>query len=263
MQKELTADRAIKNLSAYIAEQRLITGAWSRTEDGKELGCLLHAIGNSEFNITDPSQCPASLMPAWLANWVPGAFDGAGQSEAYKVAALFRDFLEKTKGFDEPQWEKLRIFFLCSQIEFSIEQSKKVCEGTEYWPTVEGACVGMVAALKSGDAEQIKAAESAARSAESAAWSAESAAESAARSAESAAESARSAARSAESAAWSAESAAESAARSAESAAWSAARSAAESAARSAESAAESARSARSAAYVGQFKKLLELARGI
>jgi hypothetical protein len=227
----LTHIEASRNLLAVAREGRLIQGTWHREEeDGRELACLLYAMGNG-VKIDAPDKCPSSVMPEWMAHLAIGLFD----SQEREAAIAWGIRLGEQMGREEwgrIAWESVRRDLLIGTVDEALEHARKTCSAEPYWQQVESACRQVQEALRgNGD---LSAAESAARSAaRSAAWSA------AWRAAWSAASAARSAARSAASAAGSAAgsaaaSAAGSAARSAAwTAAWSAAWSAAASAARS------------------------------
>jgi hypothetical protein len=230
-----TAAEARQRYEKALTEGRLVRNSWQSSDaDGRHLACALGVIGDK---VESPKDCPASVMPTWLAQAVPGLFDNQPEAQAFAWGRDFYAALEALNG-DVPFTVYHRWMAECVLPLSRASAVARPHETTDAAVAAVDTMIGLHARAGAGDipgAEEREAARSAARSAaESAAWSA----------AESAAGSA------AESAAWSA--ARSAAGSAAESAAWSAARSAAESAARSAaESAARSAAesAARSAAW--------------
>jgi len=65
---------ACDRIALFAREGRLIQHGWHRTaDDGRELACLLGAIGP---DVTSPGACSADVMPTWLAHLLPTLFDG-------------------------------------------------------------------------------------------------------------------------------------------------------------------------------------------
>jgi hypothetical protein len=50
----------------------LIQAGWHKEEDGRQLACALGVLGD---DVNKPRDCPASVMPRWLAQMVPWFFD--------------------------------------------------------------------------------------------------------------------------------------------------------------------------------------------
>jgi hypothetical protein len=220
---------AADNIISYLRDGRLVQNAWTREDQGHHVACLLGAAGN--YHSTQ--DCPATLMPRWLAECTVTLYDGLPQEDANgDLVRRYADMMRRWHVLTPDRWDNVHRAFLVRCIDQAVESVPAFAKTQSYWPAVSAACEQSKTAITSkreGAAESAAlSAESAARSAESAAWSAALSAESAAkRAARSAASAAASAAESAaKSAALSAEGAALSAARSAASAAWSAALSA-------------------------------------
>ncbi|MFB2351148.1 hypothetical protein, partial [Priestia megaterium] len=49
----------------------LIQNSWHQEQDGRQLACALGVLGG---DIRGPADCPAQIMPRWLARLVPGFF---------------------------------------------------------------------------------------------------------------------------------------------------------------------------------------------
>ena len=65
---------------AALANDQLTQGRWRDTaEDGRWLACALGVIGDK---VSSPRDCPASVMPRWLAQMVPAFFDGQKPDDA-------------------------------------------------------------------------------------------------------------------------------------------------------------------------------------
>jgi hypothetical protein len=240
---------AADNIISYLRDGRLVQNTWTREDQGPHVACLLGAAGNYQST----QDCPATLMPRWLAECTVTLYDGLPQEDANgDLVRRYADMMRRWHVLTPDRWDNVHRAFLVRCIDQAVESVPAFAKTQSYWPAVSAACEQSKTAITSKREGAAKSAALSAESAASAALSAESAAWSAAESAKSAA----SAAKSAASAAWRA---ARSAASAARSAAWSAALSAA-SAARSAESAALSAEgAAKRAAYKSLFSALLNI----
>lgn len=74
--------QAGERLLTYAREGRLAQRTWHDEKDGREVACLLGAAAG----ISDEDECPASLMPAWLAHALPSLFDGQSMAHAMTFA---------------------------------------------------------------------------------------------------------------------------------------------------------------------------------
>ena len=151
----ITSQQAIQNLDIFLSEDRLITGEWSRRERGRELGCLLFALGNSELHIDSPEKCPGSLMPGWMAYFVFNAFDGAGMKNRDTTARIFRFVLENNAEYSAGEWGQLRVEFLCLQIKHALDAARAANEKNDRWKFVEEAGFKVQVALRSGSEEML------------------------------------------------------------------------------------------------------------
>ena len=77
---------AADRIADFAREGRLVQNAWHDERDGRELACLLGAIGPE---VRSPEDCPASAMPAWLAHLLPRLFDGVRETEAADFGSRF------------------------------------------------------------------------------------------------------------------------------------------------------------------------------
>ena len=200
-QLNLTRDMACDRIETFASEGRLIQSKWhSVEENGRQLACLLGAIDDG---IKDTIDCPASVMPPWLANLLPTIFDGVTEARASEYGIRFAKAL-RIGSADDHVMRK----FLIVCVENAVDYAKpKTAEVPPYWPAIASACSNVVTLLSSGGKGPAWAqahATATEAEAEAAAWAAVAAA---ARSA--------AAARAAEAAAWAAEAAVGAAARSA------------------------------------------------
>ncbi len=93
-----TAKSAAEALARYKAAMKadtLVQGTWSMpTDDGKTLVCGLGVIGG----IQSAKDCPAQIMPRWLAKMVPWLFDGQDFDDAISWGLKFYAQLSRLDG---------------------------------------------------------------------------------------------------------------------------------------------------------------------
>ena len=73
----------------------LTQGAFHTERDGRQLACALGVIGP---NISDAKDCPAQIMPRWLAQMVPAFFDEQKQDAAFMWGLEFTAELARLNG---------------------------------------------------------------------------------------------------------------------------------------------------------------------
>jgi len=96
MTETLTAAQAFDLYAEARAADRLTQNAWYRMEsDGRRLACGLGVLGP---NINGPRDCPASVMPRWLAQMVPWFFDGMAFADAKEWGLRFYAELKRLDG---------------------------------------------------------------------------------------------------------------------------------------------------------------------
>lgn len=86
-----------ERLLTFVREGRLVQGEWWRQKLGREVACLLGAAAG----ITDVSECPASLMPAWVACSLPSLFDGQTADHAMVFARRWGEAMVR------PEWSRI------------------------------------------------------------------------------------------------------------------------------------------------------------
>ena len=80
---------------AALAGDHLTQGNWHSEKDGRWLACALGVIGD---DVSSPADCPASVMPRWLAQMVPGFFDRQKFDDAKDWGRRFYAALAKVEG---------------------------------------------------------------------------------------------------------------------------------------------------------------------
>ena len=100
------ADR-IRNLNTLIAEQRLIRNNWEYTDDdGRQYACLLAALSPEAAKGKSASECPASVMPGWLAYLTPVIDDEGSFEEWPNVVRRYANLAQRWHALTEEQWNR-------------------------------------------------------------------------------------------------------------------------------------------------------------
>ncbi|WP_313454668.1 hypothetical protein, partial [Brevundimonas sp.] len=90
-----TAAQAFDRYQAFLAEGRLIQGGWHHEQDGRQLACALGVLGQE---VSSSRDCPAQIMPRWLAQMVPWFFDGQTTEDAQQWGLAFYAELSRLNG---------------------------------------------------------------------------------------------------------------------------------------------------------------------
>lgn len=94
--KATTAAEAYLRYEAYLASDSLIQSGWHDTAaDGRDLACALGALGPDVEGARD---CPAQIMPRWLARMVPAFFDRQAFADAKAWGLAFYAELQRLDG---------------------------------------------------------------------------------------------------------------------------------------------------------------------
>jgi len=100
MENEDRLDR----LDAMICEGRLLRGTWT---DGRERACLLAALSPECGKAKSPDACPATVMPAWLAELTPW-MDDAGSTGAWPgMVRRYAGLARRWHVLDAAAWRRL------------------------------------------------------------------------------------------------------------------------------------------------------------
>ena len=73
----------------------LTQGAFHIESDGRQLACALGVVGPE---VNGPKDCPATIMPRWLAQMVPAFFDGQRKGDAFAWGLAFAEALKRLDG---------------------------------------------------------------------------------------------------------------------------------------------------------------------
>ena len=104
---------AADRMAAFAGEGRLIQRGWHDARDGRELACLLGAIGP---DVTSPRHCPADVMPSWMAHLLTVLFDNVRPDQAADFGARFAAALRA-----KPVDDAVRDRWLVRVVEFARE----------------------------------------------------------------------------------------------------------------------------------------------
>src|SRR5580693_7391380 len=90
-----TAAEARARYEAAPATHSLAQATWHSTADGGHaVACALGVIGN----INSAKECPAQIMPRWLAQMVVYFFDCQSESDAFAWGSKFYAEIERLNG---------------------------------------------------------------------------------------------------------------------------------------------------------------------
>ncbi|MGZ8327376.1 MAG: hypothetical protein ACXWUV_07650 [Allosphingosinicella sp.] len=91
-----TAAEAFERYHRAFAEDLLIQKGWHRQKaDGRQLACGLGVLGDQVYS---PGDCPAAVMPRWLARMVPWFFDLMAFEDAKQWGLDFYAELKRLDG---------------------------------------------------------------------------------------------------------------------------------------------------------------------
>jgi hypothetical protein len=89
------ASEAYDRYMSFLNEDGLVQGSWHAEKDGRMLACALGVLGTE---IDNPRDCPASIMPRWLAQMVPWFFDNQSPEDAKDWGRRFYAELKRIDG---------------------------------------------------------------------------------------------------------------------------------------------------------------------
>jgi hypothetical protein len=90
-----TAAEAFERYELAFTSNGLVQGAWSSEQDGRHVACALGVLGDK---VSSTADCPATVMPRWLAQMVPWLFDNQKSEDAYKWGLEFYAELKRLDG---------------------------------------------------------------------------------------------------------------------------------------------------------------------
>ena len=90
-----TASEALARYQDFLARDALVQSSWHTEKDGRQLACALGVLGDNLNGVRD---CPAQVMPRWLAQHVVWFFDGQNIDDAKDWGARFYAELARVNG---------------------------------------------------------------------------------------------------------------------------------------------------------------------
>lgn len=101
----MTRQHRIELARSYLAAGAISQGHWRRQdEQGRELVCVLAAFGK---DINGTEDCPAALMPRWLARLVPAMVDGLPSHQLQRFASGLIDRAGRWPVLDGAAWDRV------------------------------------------------------------------------------------------------------------------------------------------------------------
>lgn len=164
----LTIEQRIAEAEKAHSEGRIIQDAWRQDggSHGRELVCALAAFGS---DIHSSADCPADLMPAWLAKLVPRVGDLIAANDVPWFMGKLVVRAKRWQSLDTDAWERVRTGFLIHTIQLAVDEAAKAQSDPKpaYWNQIVDACEQMKRALAgTGDLDEAERAAQAAAEAE-------------------------------------------------------------------------------------------------
>jgi len=138
----LTRETAAQRIESFADAGRLRQKVWHWIEDGHEIACLLGAIHPS---INGADDCPADIMPPWMANLLPPLFDNVSAEKATYYGRRFAFALRHGNTDDRVLRE-----FLIASVDYAVAAATKVqpVPQHDYWAGVKSSCKRVTTLLK-------------------------------------------------------------------------------------------------------------------
>jgi hypothetical protein len=164
----------------FLAEHGLVArGAWKGTDaDGREMLCALAALSAEVEEAEDPTACPASLCPEWMAYVVVAVDDGVSNEAHQRLILALGESARRWPNIDADAWERIRCAWLITVLD---EAASHIT--VDEWGIREAIAQVQAALRGEGDLETARAAVDAAWVADAADAAADAAAWAAARAA--------------------------------------------------------------------------------
>lgn len=99
-------------LRDFIAQGRIVQGKWG---DGVQTACLLFALAPEITSNGYIANCPANLIPSWLANLTPMIDDKTSKSAWSGIIRRYADTVQRgATDLDQLGWERVLARFMAS-----------------------------------------------------------------------------------------------------------------------------------------------------
>lgn len=91
-------------IAQFVAEGRIIKDEWhGKDEQGRELACLL---GAADPNIKSSDDCPADLMPQWLAFLTTCINDEVSEKNRPEIIQRYAELVVRWHVLDDAAWKR-------------------------------------------------------------------------------------------------------------------------------------------------------------
>jgi len=107
---------AVHRLDRAIAAGDVIRNEWTRTEDGRARVCLLATLAPACGVRKSAAACPASVLPAWLAECVPWIDDAGTEGAWPEMVRDFADLLRDSASASPEMWARLNLHWRRSSL---------------------------------------------------------------------------------------------------------------------------------------------------
>ena len=113
----MTMNERIERLNAYINEGRVIRNQWTGTDaQGRETACLLAALSPEAGSSENPSACPATVMPSWLARLTPSLADAGSEAAWPGMVQRYAALAARWHRLDDAAWLRVQYKFLAATV---------------------------------------------------------------------------------------------------------------------------------------------------
>jgi hypothetical protein len=120
MKTATNTKEALYNYETALSNDDLIQLGWHKELDGRHLACALGILGDE---VESPKQCPAQIMPRWLAQMVPAFFDRQGLGDAKIWGLNFYKALDRIGGI--VQFSVIHDWHFATVCDLAIDVNKK------------------------------------------------------------------------------------------------------------------------------------------
>lgn len=120
----MTRQHRIELARSYLAAGAISQGHWRRQdEQGRELVCVLAAFGK---DINGAEDCPAALMPRWLARLVPATVDGLPAHQLQRFASGLIDRAGRWSGLDGKAWDRVHAGLMMEIVWYATDVARQL-----------------------------------------------------------------------------------------------------------------------------------------
>lgn len=143
----VTPEFASAKIIAFAQDGRLEQGKWhGRRADGQQIACLL---GSIHPKINAAVDCPASLMPQWLARLTISLFDRIPTGQVGRYGLAYGASVARWGALDADAWERIRKAFIIGVFGGAIDDATvHIGDATPaLWPEIKAMAESVQALL--------------------------------------------------------------------------------------------------------------------